>query len=1739
MSKDPSGQLANDLYSERVKRGTEPKYTAPVAEIPQQETSRLDNLGRGLSQMYEGVLKIPRFVYGLAAVPQNFLADQLDMPSLAANYDDFLKNTNTPIANSPLTMLDQLADHYKGDAEAYEKKTRKYDDNIISSIGKGNFKEAGSQILDQIVESAPSIAGMAMTSGAGSAANLGAVTKTLANGLPFMSQKNAELQDDQSIPEWKKPLVAGFNGLAEVMLDQKFGTQAAIEGVMRRFTNEGAEAALEAGKDIASSYIKKALSSSSKAVKPFLEGGIEEASTQFAQNMLDKYALGKDIDLMDGVADAAIVGSAMTGGISTAGNVASKIVQPKERSQVRDIEGQQEQLLNELSNPNLSPETKAGVEQLINDNHDTIESIAKKTQEAIAKLNPEQKKEVDELSKKVDVAEAVVNDPNVSEKVKEVAEKQVETLSKQIDAIKPLETQQETKTTQVEQEPVKEKETPTEIITQGIKSMIDEADSKGEKSDEIEFLRNYSNKEKTDLISDVDSYVRNDHDILNSILRDGEEMSLESVKKRTKRTSESAIKEQYNDLKEVYENLEKGIKASEFVNEKSDTKLYRNIFKNNDVFKNVSVGDVVSDPAFMSTTVDSEWAKNHNNVSSTLEINIPKGQKAKGLYVGKTEKEFILPRGTKLEITNIENKDGKQNITANLVDENTKSKEVAKEDISEKRTKEVLTKAEDDLKALKQVTNKPAKYQASVKRLTEAFKAKEISEQEFNDTKARFDDVIADSAPTVPKAERLNEEETKTLDNELKNENLTTNDFIQYERARAIEDANNATEVVQQPENDRTGSQGEVKPSETAQGEKVKEIQERRQSIKDRISQKLKDQRGNLSSGIDPSLLSDFIELGATYIEEGVVKASDFIKRFREDYKELGFDDKEISDEDIQGVFDQANKTLPAKNEANNERAGKLGVELKDTKGEKRTQSVVEGEATSAIKEGYDTPDLVERILNDKHKASDTEVAILAKYLDAKESEIKGFNRQIAEDGATMSKSEFNKLTQARDEALNEFQDTAQAVRKTGTDTARALNARKFTFNKEYSLENMITRKRQANGGQKLTSEELATLTKQYEELEATQKEYEAKVKKLEEDNAKLRASQTVRRSVTERNKKSISKAELKEERTKIFSDIRNEFAKIRKSGQAMSDLPYRRELAVIAKYTPSLLRNLAQEGIVNIQEVIDRIHEEFKDDVPELTKRDVVDVIAGLYDEVKPTKDKIKSDISILKTQARLLGQIEDLENGIKKVKPDSPTAKAKNAEIEALKARINELNQQEDIKLERDLESFKTRINKRIEELNKRISEGDFEKADPRPKLKLDDEALRLRRKYDKIKHEFDVEVARDQLNQRTKVEKLKDNLLNIASLPRALKASLDVSAVLRQGLFLTPHVGDSSNALKEMGRQAFSEENYHNWLSDLKHTDMYDLMKESELYIADSSDPKLLAAEEEFTSNLADKIPVIGKVVKASERAYTSYLNVLRTGVFTSEAQKLIERGYTFENNPKEFKSLAKVINVLSGRGDIPDFLGGKSPKILSTAFFSPRFMAARIQTLYLWADPRLSKNARIMAAKDIGSVLGTGIVFLSLAVLAGLKVERDPRSPNFLKLKDEQEKGNTYYDILGGLPRYVNMLAEMITGQKKSAKGGIIDLTAKGYTNPTRLSEGARFIRGKFSPLVGTTVNLMEGKDVIGQPYHLWPNVPLEFVPLPISDVKEAYKVGGITNSLKVFLPTQFGISASSYDPNKKN
>src|SRR5690349_5636522 len=89
--------------------------------------------------------------------------------------------------------------------------------------------------------------------------------------------------------------------------------------------------------------------------------------------------------------------------------------------------------------------------------------------------------------------------------------------------------------------------------------------------------------------------------------------------------------------------------------------------------------------------------------------------------------------------------------------------------------------------------------------------------------------------------------------------------------------------------------------------------------------------------------------------------------------------------------------------------------------------------------------------------------------------------------------------------------------------------------------------------------------------------------------------------------------------------------------------------------------------------------------------------------------------------------------------------------------------------------------------------------------------------------------------------------------------------------------------TGAAFEMFRSAFSEKNYDRWFYDLKETKRYNDMIESKLALTEAKTPDLTAKEEEFMSNLVDKVPIVGAITKGSERAYSQMLNKMRADLY----------------------------------------------------------------------------------------------------------------------------------------------------------------------------------------------------------------------------------------------------------------
>ncbi len=378
----------------------------------------------------------------------------------------------------------------------------------------------------------------------------------------------------------------------------------------------------------------------------------------------------------------------------------------------------------------------------------------------------------------------------------------------------------------------------------------------------------------------------------------------------------------------------------------------------------------------------------------------------------------------------------------------------------------------------------------------------------------------------------------------------------------------------------------------------------------------------------------------------------------------------------------------------------------------------------------------------------------------------------------------------------------------------------------------------------------------------------------------------------------------------------------------------------------------------------------------------------------------------------------------------------------------------------------------------------------------------------------------------NKKTTGEKIKDIATEVIGIPRAFMTTMDMSAPLRQGIIFTlTKPKSASKAFKEMFRQTFSEKNYNKWLEDIKNTHEYQVMVDSGMYISDphKKGGKLSDKEETFMTNLAQKIPLVGSVIKASERAYTSYLNKIRTDVFANAIAMFEKQGITPEGNPKVYKAMADFINNATGRGSL-----GKledSAQTLNTIFFSPRLIASRFNMLNPAWYAKMPKPVRKEAIKTFAQFVGVGSSILMLAAAAGAKVSTDPRGSDFGKIK----VGDTRWDIWGGFQQWVRVLSQLASGKKTTTSGRVIKLGGK----TTRLDVASDFIRGKLAPVPGLALELLEGRKVSGEKLDVSEELINKTIPIYLQDMKEIIEDEGPEAIFTVGVPSFFGVGVQHY------
>lgn len=322
---------------------------------------------------------------------------------------------------------------------------------------------------------------------------------------------------------------------------------------------------------------------------------------------------------------------------------------------------------------------------------------------------------------------------------------------------------------------------------------------------------------------------------------------------------------------------------------------------------------------------------------------------------------------------------------------------------------------------------------------------------------------------------------------------------------------------------------------------------------------------------------------------------------------------------------------------------------------------------------------------------------------------------------------------------------------------------------------------------------------------------------------------------------------------------------------------------------------------------------------------------------------------------------------------------------------------------------------------------------------------------------------------------------------AVPRAFQASADVSAFGRQGgklIFKHPVIA-AKNFVRSFPA-LWSEGSYTGIEKAVQKSPRYFKALDAGLELTGAGHFVAVPGEELFASRIAHKIPLLGHVVKGSDRAYTSFLDGLRMDVFESVADNMEQAWSVVRDkaHPRyspmtdaQAEVLANFVNVATGRGDLGELK--KVAGSLSTLFYSPRFAASNIEYLAgypLWHGTKAKDGgtiaARAVVLKEM-SQNAAAIAGLSyLASLAGAKVTLDPTSSDFGKWRF----GDTTIDVSGGTGSYITFAARMLKKAVEAQQG-----KPAGYKSDVWLSI-ADFARRKAAPSISALVEGASGEEM---------------------------------------------------------
>jgi hypothetical protein len=467
--------------------------------------------------------------------------------------------------------------------------------------------------------------------------------------------------------------------------------------------------------------------------------------------------------------------------------------------------------------------------------------------------------------------------------------------------------------------------------------------------------------------------------------------------------------------------------------------------------------------------------------------------------------------------------------------------------------------------------------------------------------------------------------------------------------------------------------------------------------------------------------------------------------------------------------------------------------------------------------------------------------------------------------------------------------------------------------------------------------------------------------------------------------------------------------------------------------------------------------------------------------------------------------------------------------------------------------------------------------------------------KREIELMNRVFGNEVGDALIGKMSKREQAMFWATNIANIPRTMMASFDLSAPLRQGIWFVGRPRQFARSMKAMFQALKSEDGYNAVVQNMAKKPTFKLGRERGLALAEIGSALNKTEEQFIGSGILERagkaalkkwpdirgkaLNIIPEGVKASQRAYTGFLNKMRADVFDSmvnDATKLglftdKKSGVTdiFGINEKLSTDIARYVNIGSGRGNISG-LAKDHAALTNALLFSPRLMSARLalfdpRTYFtvpkfargalekkglfydVGSQPKVSSFVRQEARRDAAAFASFYVVSIILAkAVLGQEIGADPRSSDFTKIIS----GNTSVDLSGGIGSYARTAAQL--SQQLFEKLGIIDesfIVSSTSGKKTKMGGGfnevsfgdvlVKFFSQKENPVVSFFSNLAFQRDETGKPMNMAKEVKERIIPIVAQDLVELYKDDPDLFKMSVMgLLTLFGAGVQTYPAKKE-